>query len=719
MRLVAGLMLFLLLSAGLLIVNLYETYCGDVFTQELKRLLTIARANSSNVQLYLNERIGRLRVIGADPRVPQAIAQADPLDAQLLARHYTELDDSLDALYLIDATGECRAASLRFPRTQSWAEQDVLANIPLDADGIVHVFPTDEARWAIVLASGLISQGQRDGTVACVVTIDAIFDEQLKYVRVGSNGYVTIQDMDGTLLHHPNAAWVGTNVLELVEERTDKFAYLVQSQYRKERGKAIYSDALPLENEVSGRMKLQAYCRANIGTHFFVLSAVLDCDEAIAVTRSNLMKAQLLLLFSAVILGSCIALLLHMRAKQQKLLVEAKYLAEMNTMLRELNSSNEQIRHFQKMQTLGTFTSGIAHELRNLLTPMLGYSEILMQHEREDPVALDNATEIHIAALRAQDMIEQLLLFGRRDKDKHSTLDICDMLCASVKMVRMMLPDNVTLQCTLRDDCAYILGSKGQLHQCIINLCKNAYQAMEGQGGTLRLRECSWSATMLRSGPYADAQMEEAVEITVSDDGPGMDSETLDQVFDPFFTTKKGVEGTGLGLSLVRDFVTRHGGQIYARSEVGKGSSFTILLPKALRTNTAQDETHTQPLFLLVCENLREGDELARKIGRHRECSEVYADPKRALEALRTHPARYCLLVTDYALQGMTGNTMAHAARGIRNDLPIIMLTNLVKKDMLWLNMDGCIDQILTKPIPFETLWACIQSLLGRGPIQP
>lgn len=715
MRLVAGVMICLSLAAGVLIANLYENYYGDVCIQELKRLLTIARANSSNVQLYLTERIERLRLLGTDERVAAMLRGDDALGLDLLVRHYGELDDNLEAIYLIDANGECRADYLRYPSADTWDAQEVLRAIPPEAEGIASVFQTDGGRWAIVVTSSLLSQGENLGVAAGIVTVDAIYDEQLKYVRVGSNGYVTIQDMDGTILYHPNPEWVGKNILTLAKDQSDDFAYLAHSQYHKERGKAIYADALPLTGEDAGRMKLQAYCRANVGPRFFVVSAVLDYEETIAVTRDNLAKAQLLIVLYVFILGACAVLLLLMRGKQQKLLVEAKYLAEMNTMLRELNNSNEQIRHYQKMQTIGTFTSGIAHELRNLLTPILGFSEILMQHSRDDPLALDNATEIHIAALRAQDMIEQLLLFGRRDKGRHKTINVCETLLASAKMIRMMLPRNVAFQVCLSDDAAYVLGSKSQLHQCIVNLCKNAYQAMGETGGTIRLTERTLSAQALSGGRYADAQMEEAVEISVTDSGSGMEPETLEQVFDPFFTTKNGVEGTGLGLSLVRDIVTRHSGKIYAFSEAGKGSEFVLLLPKAAIRPGVRDEAEEQTVFLVVCETQQSACALQKAIAQKKGAAEAFDDPQKALDCLRRHPGRYCMLITDYTLFGMTGNALAHAARCIRDDLPVILMTHLVRADMLWLSMDGCVDQILTKPIPFETLWDCARQLLKEG----
>lgn len=715
MRLVAGIMIFLSLAAGVLIANLYENYYGDVCIQELKRLLTIARANSSNVQLYLTERIERLRLLGTDGRVASMLRENDVLGLDLLVRHYGELDDNLEALYLIDTDGECRADYLRYPCADTWDMQEVLHTIPLQTEGIASVFQTDSCRWAIAITSSILSQGKCLGVVAGIVTVDAIYDEQLKYVRVGSNGYVTIQDMDGTILYHPNTEWVGKNLLTLAQGQPDDFAYLAHSQYHKERGKAIYADALPLTGEDAGRMKLQAYCRANVGPHFFVVSAVLNYEETIAVTRDNLAKAQLLIVLYVFILGACAILLLLMRGKQQKLLVEAKYLAEMNTMLRELNNSNEQIRHYQKMQTIGTFTSGIAHELRNLLTPILGFSEILMQYNHDDPLALDNATEIHIAALRAQDMIEQLLLFGRRDKGRQKTMNVCETLLASAKMVRMMLPQNVELQVCLSDDVAYVLGSKSQLHQCIVNLCKNAYQAMGETGGTIRLTERTLTAQELSCGRYADAQMEEAVEIAVSDSGSGMEPETLEQVFDPFFTTKNGVEGTGLGLSLVRDIITRHSGKIYAFSEVGKGSEFVLLLPKVAVGLDIFAAVEEQTVFLVVCESTQSACALQKAIAQKKSAAEAFDDPKKALDCLRCHPGRYCMLITDYALSGMTGNALAHAARCIRNDLPVILMTHLVRADMLWLSMDGCVDQILTKPLPFETLWDCAEQLLKGG----
>lgn len=721
-RLLSAFIAMMLLSAAFLVAALYESYCSDVLYQELKRMLSIARASAHKIQLYLDEEQQLLHMASQNETLIGALLRQGEgettLELERALYHNASLLTSCDALYLFDAAGRQLSSIYCRPGQGDGGETGPALNVAAEGgfDGIGEVFTTGNHSYAISIHCGVYADGNRLGTLVSVVSLQQIYDHLLHGVHLGDNGYQIVLDMDGTILYHPNRLWIGENVIAMASTRTDAFARLVETQYRKERGKEIYKDPLNLENESPGIMKLQAYCRANLGKHFFIAATVLQYDEAIAITRSNLEKAALLLSCCIAILIGCLLLIVDSRRRQREALLQSQYLSELNMMLRELNDRNEHIRHIQRVQTIGTFTSGIAHEFKNMLTPILAYSEMLMNRCEQDSVATDQANEINLAALRAQDLIRQLLQFSRKD-DESSTfkpIELNELLAQSVRLAKSMLTDNVSLKLRLPQDRFYVLGRKDQLHQCVINLCKNAWQAMDGKSGeiTISLQKCAMQELPRDCCPEMK-DYENCVEIRVADHGTGMTAETMQRIFDPFFTTKPGSEGTGLGLSIVREIVNRHGGCVIPRSEFGAGSEFILLLPQLLLPQMETQDAEAE--IMVLCQSGEDADAFCRMLQRRNYRARAFQEPGAALDALRENPTHYRLLLTDYALPGMTGTTLAHNAKRIRKDLPVILRTGLVKADVLCLNIDGIIDLVLSSAQPADEILKEIEEMLHRG----
>ncbi|MBN2705878.1 MAG: PAS domain S-box protein [Deltaproteobacteria bacterium] len=228
----------------------------------------------------------------------------------------------------------------------------------------------------------------------------------------------------------------------------------------------------------------------------------------------------------------------------------------------------EQLRQSQKLEAIGTLAGGIAHDFNNILTPILGYAEMALIDIDPSSVLAQELQQICAAAGRAKDLVQQILGFSRRGpQDKkpfHPHLVVKEVL----KLLRSSLPSTIEFKTDIDDDCGTILADSTQFHQIIMNLCTNAYHAMEKTGGILGL---GLSRVAIDKNDHKVASSElmpgDYIMLSVSDTGYGMDRRTLERIFEPYFTTKANGKGTGLGLSVVHGIVKSYGGQIGVYSE--------------------------------------------------------------------------------------------------------------------------------------------------------
>lgn len=237
------------------------------------------------------------------------------------------------------------------------------------------------------------------------------------------------------------------------------------------------------------------------------------------------------------------------------------------------------LRKSQRLGTIGTLTGGIAHDFNHILTSILGYAEMgLLELSGEDRLH-DYFTTIMLASRRAMNLISQILVFSTTQDIKPCAVSVQTIIAEALKLLRPSIPVTVSIEQQIDDSCGAILADPSQIHQTIVNLCTNAFQEMGKSGGviTIALREIVVDGSMKKLA--ADMHAKCYVELTVSDNGRGMDDATMDRIFEPFFTTKRVDKGTGLGLSVVQRIVTSCKGAITVESQPGKGAAFHVYLP--------------------------------------------------------------------------------------------------------------------------------------------
>ncbi|HEX5098894.1 MAG TPA: ATP-binding protein [Polyangiaceae bacterium] len=322
----------------------------------------------------------------------------------------------------------------------------------------------------------------------------------------------------------------------------------------------------------------------------------------------------------------------------------------------------------QKMELVGNLTSGVAHDLNNLLTVIVGTSDILrMRVEARDAATVSLLDDLEGAASRASLMTRQLLTFGRLESSEHDRLDFGAILLEMSKMLPRLLGHAVSVEVEAGRDCE-VMASRAGLEQILLNLAINARDAMP-EGGKLRLELSA---------------AEDEVVLSAADTGIGMTEEVQARIFEPFFTTK--ATGTGLGLATVKQLADHYGGTIELESTVGQGTRFTVRFPRAPRKEAPASDpqatdlasrpraTHSRGRILLA-----EDDALVRKaLRRALEAGgyDVFAveDGAQAVRALETEDAFDCI-VSDVAMPNLDGEALARHVTETRPDLPMVLLS--------------------------------------------
>ncbi len=271
----------------------------------------------------------------------------------------------------------------------------------------------------------------------------------------------------------------------------------------------------------------------------------------------------------------------------QQLKIEIEEHRESETERRNLEA---QLRHSQRLETVGTMAGGIAHELNNILVPIILYTDIAIEDLPDNSSAIESLERVLASATRAKGIVSQVLTFGHKiESGRLAATDIGDVVRESIELVRASIPQNVAVDLDIANDCPAVLASAALLNQLTVNLYSNAFQSLLDENGKVSISLAKSRADSELAAMYPSLGNRDLVRLCVTDNGCGMDEETMQRIFEPFFTTRSVGEGTGLGLSVVHGIVTDLNGAIRVQSTLESGSTFSVYLPAYVDESLTSD----------------------------------------------------------------------------------------------------------------------------------
>jgi PAS domain S-box-containing protein len=378
-----------------------------------------------------------------------------------------------------------------------------------------------------------------------------------------------------------------------------------------------------------------------------------------------------------------------------------------------------QLVQAQKVESIGRLAGGVAHDLNNLLSPIIGYSEMLQDDIAPEDARRDQVDQILRAGMRARDLVRQLLAFSRKQTLEFKAVEINKAIAGFEKFLRRTIQEDIELELILSPDPLTVMADVGQIEQVLMNLAINAADAMP-EGGTLTIetarvdldeKYCA-EHIAVEPGPYAL--------LAISDTGCGMDQETQEKIFEPFFSTK-GEGGTGLGLATVYGIVKQHGGNIWVYSEPGKGTTFKIYLP-VYETASAEETTDKKEMVdltgietILLVEDNDQVRELSLAILHRQGYSVITAENGlEALAVLDRHEGPVHLLLTDVVMPEMNGRDLFAKAAERHPGLKVLYMSGYTDDVIAH---RGVLDQgvaFIQKPFSVKDLVAKVRETLDR-----
>ncbi len=344
-----------------------------------------------------------------------------------------------------------------------------------------------------------------------------------------------------------------------------------------------------------------------------------------------------------------------------------------------------QLLQAQKMEAIGTLAGGIAHDFNNILQPIIGYTEMeLNKLSPHDPMR-EGLKRVLNSSLRARELVKQILAVSRSTHDQQKTpVAISSIIKEALKLLRSTLPTSIEIRQNVQMGVA--LADPTQIYQVLMNLCTNASHAMDDKGILeIRLSPVDLSESDLADQSIIDLRPGPHLKLSVSDTGAGMDAQTIERIFDPYFTTKEVGKGSGLGLSVVHGIVKRHDGAITVKSEPGKGTAFSVYIPRVdVQSETTMIVDDPLPRgserILLVDDEqavVEMGTAILERLG-YKVTTET--DSLRALEVFSARPEEFDLIITDYTMPNLTGVDLAKEVRLIRPDMLILICTGFSER---------------------------------------
>lgn len=385
----------------------------------------------------------------------------------------------------------------------------------------------------------------------------------------------------------------------------------------------------------------------------------------------------------------------------------------------EKNNLERQLLQSQKMEAIGTLAGGIAHDFNNILTSIINSAELALMDAPEGTDMAQDLLRVLKAGQRGSQLVRQILAFSRPSQAGFQYVNVAEVARETLSLLSASLPRNISVREDIRQDPALALADPIQLHQVVLNLCTNAFQAMRETGGDLLL---TLHAEVL------DAQTSEGLSLPpgrylrlcITDNGPGIEQEILDKIFDPFFTTKGKAEGTGLGLAVVHGIIKAHKGAVAVSSIPWERTSFDIYLPQYERTQSQdaglpEQVRRGQGRILFVEDDQDQLATIPRVLGKLGYEVTGRSSAPEAMRALDENPNGFDAVLTDFDMPEVNGVEFARRIQVRHPGLPVIMISGRLHTGDIPPDLPPNILRVLAKPYSQAAISEALREILSVG----
>lgn len=548
------------------------------------------------------------------------------------------------------------------------------------------------------------------------MNLEALYKNSVAKVKIGKNGYSVVKDQNLYIIMHHAKDQIGLDALYDRERLYPELNYSsmhawLEKQASEDSGTGVI-DTYDWADETRPRVqRVVAFRAIYIQGERWIVNSTIPVTELSAPLDDMMMTMIGIVFVYIMLLGIIVVFVLQSHFQAAATEKEIIYLKEINRGMEAVARKNEEIRHYQRIQSLGMMSSHIAHEFNNYLTPVMIYAELL---ENDESISAENKEMIHemlVSVDRASDLSKQLLAFARQDTGvRLERLNFTEEVRHAAGIVEQLAPSAITVHIDITEESLYILGRKGMAEHILMNLCKNAFQAME----KTERKELGIELTDGHSH----------LVLRVRDTGCGISEDAQQKIFEPFYTTKGSRHGTGLGLSVVRNILSSIGGTIRVESTLGEGTCFSMEIPlceegdgeenarpasnHGVEGNKGDAEGKTSAIgnaysskgqkaiskiaFVVREERQKTWKSLVRS---PEKAIDFYGHPAALIDRIQKDPGAYDMVITTYQLPTMNGIELCEIIRRLNPSIRLVLVAKQGGADYEWYLNNGMIDRFI------------------------
>lgn len=548
------------------------------------------------------------------------------------------------------------------------------------------------------------------------MNLEALYKNSVAKVKIGKNGYSVVKDQNLYIIMHHAKDQIGLDALYDRERLYPELNYSsmhawLEKQENEDSGTGVI-DTYDWADETRPRVqRVVAFRAIYIQGERWIVNSTIPVTELSAPLDDMMMTMIGIVFVYIMLLGIIVVFVLQSHFQAAATEKEITYLKEINRGMEAVARKNEEIRHYQRIQSLGMMSSHIAHEFNNYLTPVMIYAELL---ENDESISAENKEMIHemlVSVDRASDLSKQLLAFARQDTGvRLERLNFTEEVRHAAGIVEQLAPSAITVHIDITEESLYILGRKGMAEHILMNLCKNAFQAME---------KTEWKELGIElTGGHSH------LVLRVRDTGCGISEDAQQKIFEPFYTTKGSRHGTGLGLSVVRNILSSIGGTIRVESTLGEGTCFSMEIPlceeedgeenvrpasnHGVEGNKGDADGKTSAIgnaysskgqkaiskiaFVVREERQKTWKSLVRS---PEKAIDFYGHPAALIDRIQKDPAAYDMVITTYQLPTMNGIELCEIIRRLSPGVRLVLVAKQGGADYEWYLNNGMIDRFI------------------------
>jgi len=642
------------------------------------------------------------------------VVNLDDRGEVLLQSFYEAHKDQINAITMTDERGVIRytvpdKSSIGRDISHQKHVREILRR---HAEVVSDVFHTIQGYDAVALHVPVFADGLYSGSLAITIDFQAFAKRHFEVIRVGETGYAWVLSRDGTVLYSPEPGRTGRSVFETLKG-SSSMERLTREMLAGHEGEAIYAYDRTADRNARVETEYAVFMPIRLGDNFWSVAVSSTEDEILSPLAA--FRDQLILITAMIFL--CGGLLSFLGLKALFIVHEERRRRREDETRSRLQ---EELQRATKMESIGRLAGGVAHDFNNILTAIVGNASIAMADLGSGHKCTPLLREVVKAAENASSLTRQLLSFARKQPVVPVPIDLNSVVANLRGMLARIIGEDVALRTELAEDIDAVKVDPGQLEQILLNLVVNARDAMP-QGGELTISTANVELDAETNAHPGISLPGKYVALAMRDNGCGMSDEAKRHLFEPFFTTKPKGKGTGLGLAMVYGSVAQAGGSIAIESEIGKGTTVRIFLPRC-------DEAPRSSLHAPVEQSIPGGSETIllaedeegvrdlevmtlERLGYHVLAAK---DGREALEIATAYEGRIDLLLTDVVMPNMNGRELADRLTEKRLKMRVLFMSGYSNKIDLREKENGNREAFIPKPHSPRDLAVKIRNILDR-----